>query len=467
MYRSLALILVALTLPGIALADEPVISLADDYVVLDAPTGQLRFLAPLRGAPGVPQFVPADESPWQVVYLNFDGAKLEAGGNDAKTNRTDLILTPTLDYPAMSWTNLGGKQQGMKDVVDQLKLIFLKFAVKLVTERPTEGDYTMAMIGGTGESCKKGSAGTVGIAPLDCTNTNKSDITLIFGGLMSSSAKKLAFVIAHELGHTFGLEHVTDTKGIMYPALNPEVCCWVTSSLSEASTCGRPTQDEEKILADNVGVGKQDTLPPLVWFKRPGAGAILPPDVSFEVTAADDLGVHHVVIFLDGKQVLELSDPPYTDALTNLGDGEHTLMAEVHDWAEQKNTAELKFTVSSSCVLDGTCNVGKGGTDSECETGDDCASGMCARQKESDPGRCVETCDGSVDAICPKGTRCLAAGESHACLTDNAGTTGTWTLDLAGTGGGGGCSVGSWRPAGLPVTLLLLALVLVSRRRRR
>jgi len=421
------------------------LSLAGDFVVLDPPDKR---------------FAPADSSPWQVVYLNFDGAELKVGGNNAKTNTTDLILSATLSYPAMTWTNLGGKEKGMKAVVDELKLIFMKFAVKLVTDRPTDGDYTMAMVGGRGDGCKKGGAGTVGISPLDCKNTEKNDVTLIFGELMSSSAKKLAMVIAHELGHSFGLEHVSDPKGIMYPALNPSVCCWVTSSLSEGSTCGRTTQDAEKVLTDNVGPGKQDTLAPLAWFMRPGPGAVLPPDFSFEVTAADDLAVHHVVIYLDNTKVLELNDPPYTKALTNVSDGEHVLKAEVHDWAQHTSTTEVSFTVDSRCVLDGSCYAGSGGTEGACEAGADCASGLCALANGA--GVCVEECQGqAAEAICPTGTRC----DGEACLPFSA-ESGDWSLSRAG--GDGGCGLAGPRPVGLPVpVLLLLGLALLSRGRGR
>ena len=54
-----------------------------------------------------------------------------------------------------------------------------------------------------GDGCKKGGAGTIGIAPLDCKNSNKNDLVLVFGDKLSS-ARQLAFVIAHELGHSFG-----------------------------------------------------------------------------------------------------------------------------------------------------------------------------------------------------------------------------------------------------------------------
>lgn len=440
---------------GIDPIDE-VIHYGNDFVVLDPP------------APSPSPKVPMDTAPWKVVYLNFDGATLNAGGNNSKTNNTDLILSSTLDYPALDWTKLGGKEQGLQAVVDELKLVFLKFAVKLVTERPTEGDYTMAMVGGTGDGCKKGGPGTVGIAPLDCKNTNDNDICLIFGDQMNASVRKLALVIAHELGHTFGLEHITDPKGIMYPSLSSEVCCWVSAPVSGGS-CGRPTQDAEKVLEENVGVGAQDTQPPQVWFLRPGGGAILPPDFTFEVIAADDLGVHHVTFFLDGAKLVEMDGPPYTQVVTGVADGQHVLKAEVHDWVKLKSTAQVTFTVDSGCVVDGTCDTGTGGIGLSCQTGDDCTSGVCAVNTAGE-GSCITTCDGAAETkICPTGLTCQqlpADDATWACLP--AGDD--WTLHLAGesAGGGGGCAVA---PGFLPVPtgLLLLAAtgcLLAARRRR-
>jgi hypothetical protein len=441
---------------------DEVIPYGNDFVVLDPPATQPSPM------------VPMDEAPWKVVYLNFDGATLNGGGNNSKTNNTDLILSSTLDYPALDWTKLGGKEQGSKAVVDELKLVFLKFAVKFVTERPTEGDYTMAMVGGTGDGCKKGGPGTVGIAPLDCKNTNLNDVCLIFGDEMNGSVRKLAFVIAHELGHTFGLEHVTDPKGIMYPALTPEVCCWVSAPISGGSSCGRTTQDAEKVLEENVGVGKQDTQPPLVWFLRPGDGAILPPDFTFEVVAGDDLGVHHVTFFLDGAKLMEMDGPPYTHVVTGMADGQHVLKAEVHDWVKLTSSAQVTFTVDAGCVVDGTCDGGTGGIGRPCEAGDDCTSGVCA-VNAADEGRCISTCDGAAEAVCPTGLTCqqleAPTGATWACLP--AGDD--WTLHLAGesSGGGGGCAVSPGLPPvrrAAPIGLVLLAAtggLLAARRRRR
>lgn len=186
------------------------------------------------------------------VFLNFDGATLTVGGNDARTNKTDLLLVPSLEYPAQDWSSFGGRDKAVEDIVDQLNLLFADFAVELVTTRPESGDYTMAMIGGTGADIKQGATGTVGIAPLDCENSDKNDLALIFGNRVTS-AKKLAQVIAHELGHTFGLEHVIDKTGIMYPSLNSETCCWTDAELAQASYCGRSKQDSHQILLANLG----------------------------------------------------------------------------------------------------------------------------------------------------------------------------------------------------------------------
>jgi hypothetical protein len=436
----------------------------------------LVLLQPASSSPPA-AFVPAGDQPWQVIYLNFDGEKLKGspGNSNSKTNETSLVAAASFDYPAFqSWDKLGNdRQKSVQEVIDILRLIYMKFAVKFVTTRPADGDYTMVMIGGDGQGTA-GSGAAIGVAPLDgppkypkCGNTNKNDIVFVFGDKIAKSygaqlARALALVAAHELGHSFGLEHVTDDKGIMFPQANVNpILQWVNAPVKQPGVCGNTNQDAEALLRERLGEGKQDTVVPLVWFKRPGSGAVLPPEFSFEVAAADDLGVHHVEIFLDEKKVLSLTDPPFTNALTKISDGEHTLRAEVQDWANQRGTAKVTFTVDSKCALEGSCYGGKGGLDTECQGGADCESGICALDSSpGSSGRCVEKCSGET-AVCPKDTKCREVGGSLACLPE----VGDWSLD--GSGGGDGCAM-SRGPGGaaLPPLALLLALALLVIRRR-
>lgn len=436
---------------GNGLAPGEVIHFGHDYVVSEE----------CEEGPSLPKRTEAAaDAPWQVVFLNFDGEKLKKGGNDSQTNTTNLILVPTLDYPAADLSKIGGTDKGKKAIVDTLKLIYMEYAVKFVTTRPTDGSsYTMSMIGGTGVNCAKGGAGTVGVSPLDCKNSNKNDLNVIYSDLVNTTAKKISLVIAHELGHSFGLEHVTDTKGIMYPSLSADTCCWVSAGLSGSSSCGRTSQDSKKVLKDNLGVGKQDKISPLVWIVRPGAGAILPPNFSYEVTAGDDLGVRHVVIYMDGAKQATFIDPPFTEVLKGVSDGEHTIKVEGFDWISNKSTAEVKFTVDSKCVLDGTCVHGKVGIGNECIEGSDCITGICA--VKSGVGKCVDKCSSTKDQqICPDGLTCQQVNDSWACVPGSG-----FSLNVSG-GGGGGCNTAGTRglPAALSVLIALFGLGLLRRR---
>jgi Bacterial Ig domain/Matrixin len=405
------------------------------------------------------------DAPWQVVYLNFDGAQLKPGPSDSQQN-TSILVSGSLDYPAMqSLDKFGGKDVAIKAVMDKLKIIFATVAVKFVTTRPTSGDYTMAMIGGNGQGISSSSGGAIGVSPLDCGNKNKNDICVIFGDKIASggspSVTMLATVVAHELGHSFGLDHITDIGGIMYPQA-AGATQWAKSKSGTDAKCNKPDQDAVKVLQNNLGVGKQDKVPPKLWFKRPGNNAVLPPDFSFEVTAGDDLGVHHVTIYVDGTKKTEGSDPPFTGILRGVAEGEHTLKAEAFDWLGNKAVTAITVSVKKACVGEGTCHGGTGGIDAPCTAGGECISGVCAVKDGA--GVCVDTCDASAETpVCPAGLTCKKAGEQDACLPGDG-----YVLSMGG-GDEGGCRVGpdsgSDALPWLPLLGILALLGLAWRRR--
>jgi hypothetical protein len=305
-----------------------------------------------------------------TVYLNFEGARLTRGGNNAATNTTELITVESLDYPALGWERWGGRDQAQPAILEELRVLYLNVAVSFVTTRPTTGRYTTALVGGLGDGVVRPGPGAVGVAPLDCENREESDLVLVFGDKVTAGAPtRLATVIAHELGHSFGLEHVEDRKSIMFPALTEETCCWITSPVQLPSSCGRTVQDDGRVLLDNLGPGSGDHLPPAVWFVRPGAGAILGSSFELEVAAVDDTRVERVVLLVDGGIRAELWRPPYVATLGGLSDGEHLLRAEAYDFAQNTAVAELSLTVDARCAELGRCSPGRSATDSLEDTG--------------------------------------------------------------------------------------------------
>ena len=407
------------------------------------------------------------------VFLNFDGVSLTKGKSNATTNTTNLIDTPSLDFPAMIWGRYGGRDKGIKDVLIELKLLYGDIAVEFVMERPKEGDYTMMIVGGVGNHIAGGNA--VGLAPLDCKNENKNDIASVFGAKIDPTPKNLAFVIAHELGHTFGLEHVTDPTGIMAPALSSKTCCWASGPLSEPpGSCGRNgTQDSHGVLVGNVGAGEGDTIQPKIWLLRPGSGAILPGNFIFEVAAGDDLRIHHVELFFDGKSVTNLETPPFLVRITGAPNGVHSLSATAYDWKPNTISLKTQVTIDNACVKSGRCNGGVPGVGVHCVTGADCGDGICALGTDG-VGVCVMGCNGKDD-ICPQGTTCSQGagnGASGAASTTWACTkeTESFTFDVF-TAGGGGCALDASRRGGLALTFALLVVglggLVFTRRRRR
>ena len=411
---------------------------------------------------GLPPMMTISNPPWQVVYLNFDGATLKKGQSDARSNSTILVAGSTLQYPAMDFSALGGKDKGTRAIVDELKKVFMTYAVRFVTTRPAEGGYTMAMFGGTGLGTVAGGL-AIGVSPVDCKNTNYNDVIFVFANKSSinGSAKKLAFTAAHELAHSFGLEHVTAQKDIMHPALNPATCCWTKSSVTGGSNCGRSEQDADKILTDHVGEGKQDTISPRVWFSRPGDGAVLPPGLTTEVVVADDLGVKDVVFYLDGKKLDKVDDTPYTIRLQHLSDGEHRLKAEARDWINNRATAEVSFTVSSVCLAESRCSQGLMGVGVPCQSGGDCLYGICSLKDGL--GTCSVECDPSAKApLCPAGLSCKELLGNAGCVPGDG-----YVLSVADKGG---CQIYRVRDLGLlaliPLVGILIQILGRPRRRR-
>ena len=176
----------------------------------------------------VPEDVPVDNAepepqpfnpPPRIVYVNMDGANLSGGGEDSRTNQSWIAgqYGMTGQYP--SW---GGNESQRQSLLDAVKQDWGPFNVSIVDQRPGSGNYSMCM---TGPANHPFGNGVLGIAPLDCFDNNKNNVTFAFhsasqlGGWASAGTQ--ATTIGQEVAHGYGLEHVTGngaTGDIMYPS---------------------------------------------------------------------------------------------------------------------------------------------------------------------------------------------------------------------------------------------------------
>lgn len=146
----------------------------------------------------------------QTVYLHFDGLRVsdcDAYCSDAANNRSFVIGAhfgaDAIDFPAAP------AALPRAPVVDGVRAAFAPWDVDVRTTRPEEPPYTMVVL----SSFADGRAN--GVAPLDCGNARRDDVVFAHD-LRGLSVASVVGVVAHELGHSFGLTHVADAVEVMH-----------------------------------------------------------------------------------------------------------------------------------------------------------------------------------------------------------------------------------------------------------
>lgn len=183
----------------------------------------------------------------QLVYVNFDGAHVSSCADCS-----DAIA-------GLSWglNDLFGKEEvelapyeneaAKPRIVSRLRDLYSAYDVELTTTRPAQGPYTMVIISPTW-------ANNHGAAPLDCGNQNPSNIAFV-NRIGTASADLIARYAAHELGHSFGLAHVTSNADLMQWASSGSAFTRATYDAAHPSgKCMSGTlQDAPALLKDNLG----------------------------------------------------------------------------------------------------------------------------------------------------------------------------------------------------------------------
>jgi hypothetical protein len=226
----------------------------------------------------------------QVVFLNFDGGAIRPAytyGDDSQEN-TSFIPRYTATIPAFDHSPyVGDRSAVIEQLTGYLVEEFQGYNIEFVSSRPAKGDYTMMMIGGRPSNIGYADGGMIGLSPLDYGNDNPNDVGFVFSASMErSSLRSLSFVIAHELGHTFGLDHINASQAIMYPSLMSGNLIWTVGP-----KFGNPfaRQDDKAILAANLGSGtSKANLPPSDVSPAPTPTPTPPPSTTPTTTTDSD-----------------------------------------------------------------------------------------------------------------------------------------------------------------------------------
>ena len=286
-----------------------------------------------------PRLRAPDQPPLQasagVIFVNFDGADLQHGSDDATQNRT---LLSTLVGPYAPY----GEGDKRDAVMQALRADWAAYNIQVTDTRPATGPYVMNMTGPSNAF----PSNVLGIAPLDCYDSSThSNITYAFHSAGDQfSATTTATTISQEVAHSFGLEHVADPGNIMNPSNaggDPsfkDECTTVVGGSScgsqHAEHCGTSSQQNSHAeLMGLFGPAIADTASPLVTIDAPVDGDEFEVGASFDivVTAHDDVEVEGVDLLRDGELVGQSETEPHAWAVADIPPGTYTLVARASD----------------------------------------------------------------------------------------------------------------------------------------
>lgn len=320
-----------------------------------------------RGMPIVPQGLHdapravRDTSTPTVLFLNFDGAELINGPDDSRSNVT-TIADMAGPYPA--YGSDGAKRQAVMQAVRE---DWSAYNAVVTDRRPSEGDYIMTMVGpGNPDNDSK-----LGIALLDCEDAGtRNNIVFAFHSADDThTATSTATTISQEIGHSLGLEHVSEPADIMNPTNvggNPsfrDECLPLSTSEVQCpdqheAACGVPDQQNAHAeLYTLIGPATPDASGPSVQLASPLDGENFELDEEFEIVidADEGLEIHKAALFVN--TVLQGTDDAAPFGWTARQDvsGEYEIRVEVQDkqgFIRVSNT--VKITVGRTTPAGGS-----------------------------------------------------------------------------------------------------------------
>lgn len=414
----------------------------------------------------------------QVVYLNYDGATISGGANDARSNRSQVCQGTIAPF---------GDGQMRTASIQATRTDWAPYGAILVTTRPQAGNYTMAMIG-PDPGCGNGASGE---APVDCENFNPNDVVFNYtSSSQAASPVQVANTTSHEIAHSLGLVHVVNGGDMMHPtaATSDRIFLDQCIGFSDAAYCGAQhqrhcgsttLQNSHREILELLGPAVSDTEPPFVRIVAPRDGATFSSPAAVEIVAeaTDDLEVTTVSILLDGVDQNAAQDrEPYEWPVT-LPAGVYTFEVVAADAAGNTTTSD-PVTIE---VEDGPGGGDSSGSGSGSGSGSASGSGSGSSGGGDGDGEGDGDGDGSGDGDDPSGgdgdPSGSGGGDGDESGDDGSGS-GTWggpddptwstggELDDTDSGRGCACGMSPHRSPLSPLYGLLAAAFAWIRVRR-
>lgn len=354
----------------------------------------------------------------QLLFVNFDGAVITAGNDDARTNTSSLARSFSRlvgEFPAY------GTGARRFSVLQAMELDWAPFNVHITQTRPASGNYTMVVVG------PREFADTQGYAPIDCANTNPNNIAFVnsYDGDRVLDTNQTAGLLGHEAAHSFGLEHTEDGDQMMESFITgdpsfvdsclPHELGYTQCSLQHAAHCESGSNEYQEAMT-LFGPREADTVAPVVEIVAPANGSTFDENDSFQIeaTAIDDVDIAEVRLENDGTYIAQAKLAPYAWNVENAPPGQYTFVAIAADRAGNETRSQA-ITVNIAPGDDSPGDDDEGSGETEDGTGD--PGGSTAG---GDDGTGTD-----VDTVGPDGPAGDDIGASGGCSCRSTGGYGT------------------------------------------
>lgn len=198
-----------------------------------------------------------------VAFLNFGGGGYRKGTNDSSGNVSTAFggAVTAATVPAYA-----GDAAQRAQILACLREKLSAWKVTVTDQDPGAAEHTELVMGGAPELLGW-PASTAGIAPLGCDVVPKA-VGFAFSQGRESNTEQLCQIAAHELGHTFSLDHLRSPADLMNWQLQPGSHAFSSASLAcgetsdRACACGGTAMDPVATLNTRLGVAGSTAAPP-------------------------------------------------------------------------------------------------------------------------------------------------------------------------------------------------------------
>ena len=209
----------------------------------------------------VPSVLDREPKPSRVIYLNREGALLEAGRDEASLNRSSIVENSGI--ASFSVPPFRGSARRWDQITECIRGHFSRYDVEIVEQRPVAPGYLMAVIGGRAGQLTAGAAQTrniLGLAPYNGQPVENA-VVLVFSRQARERVRQTCETAAMEIAHAYGLDHTLACRDLM----SYRRPCGRRRFTEDPAPCGEhedrecgdgaPTQSSHARLLEVLGAG--------------------------------------------------------------------------------------------------------------------------------------------------------------------------------------------------------------------